>query len=569
MVALDGALIWGVFTRALGLVAFIHFASLGGQLLALVGSRGLEPASLLFRAVRRDLTPVLRVLRFPSLFLIKSSDGALRVVWALGALASVGIVVGAGSWTPWLFLLCWVSWLSIQTSNTTLFSFPWDLLLSECLFFGALLPPLGMLPDLRCASEATPAVAWCFNWILFRVMFGMGLTRFREQGETERDRTYIFHFLQWQPTPTPVAWWLRALPMAFHKAAFGFLFVAEVVAPFGMFGPPWMRIFALVCTGLLQLGIGCAGNYGVFNILTLVLCVPLTLPMPELLDIFVLTQPVPLLLAAHFALSFPSFLVANYWLTTLWLYRQNAFRGTVWAPLVSLLRFFAPFRIFNSYGVFRHQEVYVRDRLVVMLQGTADGELWREYPTRFLTGSPKGRPRFYAPHHPRLDQYLFYGLCEPPSIKMAMFMACNPYYLHPFCLTEKLIQKLLRNDPVALGFFAENPFPDAPPKAMRFALYRCAFTSAAERAATGAWWNAQLLGTSGAIERMDLPEDHGIHRVYQRFLSESLTFDPLQPRTFADPQTGETVHLQLHPVERPAARRTWGRWLKGRGGWAG
>ena len=542
---------WSLFPRALGAVFLISFLSASTQLLGLVGSRGLEPAAFLFAAIKRDLDPLRRALYFPSLFLISTADWFLMAVCLAGVAASAAIVVGGGTFSPYLFLTVWICWLSIQVSNPTLFSFPWDLLVTECAFFGALLPAGGGTP--------LPAVQFYFNWLLFRVMFGMGLTRFRERGPTERNLTYIFHFLQWQPKPTPVAAALRRLPMWCHRLAYGFLFWTEVLMPLAMFGPPWLRTVAGASFVLLQLGIWATGNYGTFNVLTIVLCLPLLAPLPpvgELLRFgpsgFETSVTIGILL--HTVAGLPSVFIFNFWSGSLWLFQRDALRETSLAwilrPLAAALRVIAPFRVLNSYGVFRYQSVYVEDRLVVRLQGTADGFAWRDYEPRFLTSQEGTRPPFFAPHHPRLDHFLFYGLCEDTSFKVFMLMACNPYYFDPFCLTEKLVQKLLRADAVALSFFRANPFPDGRPIAVRYALYRYRFTAPAERRATGRWWESECLGASEAIGLTDVDASTGIRPTYDRFIAATQSRGTFTVREFVDPRTGTAVPMHLHTIRR-------------------
>jgi hypothetical protein len=45
-----------------------------------------------------------------------------------------------------------------------------------------------------------------------------------------------------------------------------------------------------------------------------------------------------------------------------------------------------------------------------------------------------------------------------------------------------------------MQLFARNPFPGAPPRAVRAVLWRYRFTTPAERARTGAWWHRELAG---------------------------------------------------------------------------
>ena len=61
-------------------------------------------------------------------------------------------------------------------------------------------------------------------------------------------------------------------PQWFHRVSIGFMFYAELVAPFFMFGTRWMRRTAFASMVLLQLLIAATGNYGFFNLLSIVLC---------------------------------------------------------------------------------------------------------------------------------------------------------------------------------------------------------------------------------------------------------------------------------------------------------
>ena len=53
------------------------------------------------------------------------------------------------------------------------------------------------------------------------------------------------------------------------------MFVIELVVPFFFFGSKRWRRVACVAELLLQLGILVTGNYGFFNLLTMVLCLAL------------------------------------------------------------------------------------------------------------------------------------------------------------------------------------------------------------------------------------------------------------------------------------------------------
>ena len=65
------------------------------------------------------------------------------------------------------------------------------------------------------------------------------------------------------------------VPSWFQAASVGFTFWAELVAPFFVFGPRRVRMVGLASIVLLQVLIAATGNFGFFNLLTIVLCATL------------------------------------------------------------------------------------------------------------------------------------------------------------------------------------------------------------------------------------------------------------------------------------------------------
>ena len=68
---------------------------------------------------------------------------------------------------------------------------------------------------------------------------------------------------------------MHQLPAWFHAASVGFMFWAELVAPFLVFGPRRVRMVGFWSLVLLQVLIAATGNYGFFNLLSIVLCLTL------------------------------------------------------------------------------------------------------------------------------------------------------------------------------------------------------------------------------------------------------------------------------------------------------
>jgi hypothetical protein len=135
-----------------------------------------------------------------------------------------------------------------------------------------------------------------------------------------------------------------------------------------------------------------------------------------------------------------------------------------------------PFHSANSYGLFA---VMTTERPEIIVQGSNDGTDWRDYEFKYKPGDVQKRPRFVAPHQPRLDWQLWFAA-------LANYQQ-NPWFVN-FCL------RLLQGSPDVLRLLKTNPFPDGPPRYVRAMLYDYAFTSPKERKETGAWWKRKEKG---------------------------------------------------------------------------
>lgn len=91
----------------------------------------------------------------------------------------------------------------------------------------------------------------------------------------------------------------------------------------------------------------------------------------------------------------------------------------------------------------------------------------------------KRTPPVVAPHQPRLDWQMW-------------FAALSSFQRNQWLLRFSV--RLLQGSPQVIGLLAGNPFPDHPPKYVRAELYDYRFTTADERARTGAWWHREELG---------------------------------------------------------------------------
>ena len=144
-------------------------------------------------------------------------------------------------------------------------------------------------------------------------------------------------------------------------------------------------------------------------------------------------------------------------------------------PLIAIARWVAPLRSTNGYGLFA---VMTTSRLEIVIEGSDDGDAWRAYEFRWKPGDPLRRPRFVAPHQPRLDWQMW-------------FAALGSYEENPWLI--RLLSRLLERSQEVEALLASNPFPKGP-RYIRAVVYDYRFTDAAERRRTGAWWRRDFKG---------------------------------------------------------------------------
>ncbi len=478
-----------LFLRLLGVVWLLAFASLAIQIVGLAGERGVMPAGR-FLDWAHSIYGSGAWWQLPTIFWLGAGDTALRLAAWSGVALSLLLVLGL---TPVpVLLLLWALYLSLSVAGQDFLSFQWDALLLETGLLAALWAPATRRLG-RGERQPSELARLLLVFLLFKLMFLSGATKLLSGDPTWRGGTALdFHF-QTQPLPPWTAWYAHHLPAGAHEALTVFTLVVEVLVPWLLLLPARLqplRIGAAAVIALLQVGIAATGNYGFFNLLTLVLCVPLLddaalarlglrragdeLPAPSPLSRTLLRVTFPVLLV----------------LSGLSLVRELAFtepsgRGQRWWPAWAqqTMEIVAPLRSINGYGLFR---VMTIERPELILEGSADGERWLPYDFRYKPDDPLERPRFVAPLHPRLDWQLW-------------FAALAPAQSLPWL--ETLAERLRSGTPEVLGLLGENPFPGTPPRHVRAVLYDYRFSTPEERRRTGAWWVREARGVFSLGER--------------------------------------------------------------------
>jgi lipase maturation factor 1 len=463
-----------LFLRLLGLCYLVAFVSLWTQVEGLVGSDGVLPVGQFLEWVQSQVG-VSRYWLVPTLSWFSPGDAFLHVQCALGTAAALFLL--AGLVPAWSAAAAWLLYLSLSVAGQTFLEFQWDILLTEA---GLLAVFLAAPSRLRVGSGlSAPRLArFLLVWLLFRLMLSSGAVKLGSGDAAWRNLTALRVHYETQPLPAWTAWFMHQLPASFHAVSSVFLFFVELLVPFLFFAPRRLRHFGAALTILLQLLVAATGNYAFFNLLTIALAV-------LLLDDGVF--PKRWRAAASASAVSPAKGVWPRWVlvpvAAVWLAASAVpfalslgLRGAIPGPLVAVYRLVAPFRSANGYGLFA---VMTTERPEIVLEGSDDGETWRPYEFRWKPGDPLRRPRFVAPHQPRLDWQMW-------------FAALGNYRANPWLVST--MARLREGSPEVLGLLAANPFPERPPRYVRAVLYDYNFTNAEERRRTGAWWKREGRG---------------------------------------------------------------------------
>jgi hypothetical protein len=276
------------------------------------------------------------------------------------------------------------------------------------------------------------------------------------------------------------------LPAWVHYWATGGSLLIELIVPWLIFLPPRFartRLTACVLMILLQLGIGATGNYGFFNLLTTVLYL-------ALLDDRTLVQFLPRRAVRpgqpierpdepsiwRIGVNVVAIGIAVLSVMTVFLEmdRTRQVRGPFdrgWPG--TLLTWVSPFNSVNGYGLFR---VMTTARPEIVIEVSDDGTEWKEQEFKWKAGNVMRRPRFVEPHMPRLDWQMW-------------FAALDPFSAQEWLLT--LAERITAGERAVTRLLGPSPLGHRP-RYVRLAYYRYHFTSAPERAKTGAWWKREF-----------------------------------------------------------------------------
>jgi hypothetical protein len=476
------------FQRCIGLAYLAAFGSLATQITGLIGHNGILPVEKIAKLIEfNDLNfPLLGVFNF-----IGTSDLSLQWLCWIGSAAA--LLASVGFATPIMFFICWILWMSVVNVGQDFLSFQWDILLLEAGFLSIFMAPWRIL-DWPCGKLgrtlfAPPVVSvWLFRWLLFRLMIESGFCKITSGDETWRSLTAMNYHYHTQPLPTPLAWLFDKSPEFMLKSFTLATLAIELLCPL-LIPIKRLRLVAAFILMFLQICIAFTGNYAYFNLLTIGLCLFLVEDADWVFIYSVIRKKIPVRFKrkspcmAHrvsaavgafpvlFLSAFQIFPIGIALLfLTLSIVGIDAPRISIPEPLADTANFLSRFYIVDHYGLFATMTT-VRDEII--LEGSADGVIWKEYQFKYKPGNTSLPPCIVAPLQPRLDWQMWFASLGD--------LRSSPWFVD-------FVVKIFENSPEVLGLLGTNPFPEKPPEYLRAMLYRYTFSSFNDLVHTGNWW---------------------------------------------------------------------------------
>ncbi|HTB63726.1 MAG TPA: lipase maturation factor family protein [Opitutales bacterium] len=513
-----------LFLRLLGLVFLVAFISFWGQSAGLVGDHGIIPEKLYFDSIKAmpGLSGFEQFMRAPSLLWLSPDSAGLNAIMGTGVACSLLMMMGL--LPGWALLGCVITYGSLRGGVPIFLDFQWDILLVETGFVALLMVPWGWWQRPWSPRDPPKIGRWSLWWLLFKLMFLSGLVKLLWNGNgpgpanpnwfrqiiskitdvpignnTWLDGTALqFHYFT-QPIPAATSWWFNNRPAWFQSTSLWTCMAIELIVPFLFFAPRRLRHIAALLQIFLQVMIMLSGNFGFFNLLTIVLCLLLLddsfwpKRVQRLLQPRTNKKPVRASIPANALFSRTGTIlratlagfVLVMGLVLIWETWEDRTRDKPLEPhqpnfLESAANNMQKLGLVDSYGLFR---VMTTERPEIILEGSDDGQKWREYEFVWKPGDPMREPSFTTPHMPRLDWQMWFAALEIYESRGTSI----PQWLELFA------DQLKAGNPNVLALLDNNPFPKGPPKQVRLRLYLYKFATPEEHEKTGAWWTRTLI----------------------------------------------------------------------------
>jgi hypothetical protein len=430
-----------LFIRGLGVIYFIAFFSLWRELFALYGNQGIVPIN---ESVDRLKSARYSFFRVPTLFQFNSTQGMAQGLTLAGLILSVMVIFHVAS--PLALFALWLIYLSFIHVGAPFLNFQWDYLLVETGFYAFL---FSLSPLLE-----TP-MTWVFWFLLFRLMFSscvVKLTAYTPHWRTLRAMDYHYES---QPLPNLPAYFMHQQSRFISTLSTVAVLGLEGIAPFLIFFGTEARLIAFILFVLFQWLLMLTGNFAFFNVLTLLLTLPLLFSPAA--DLPVWAWAIGVALSGLNLLRVLSHFVPL----------------TECAPLFTFLGWFG---LLNNYGLFANM---TKERYEIVIEGSDDGEEWKAYEFFTKPQDLSRAPSQIAPLQPRVEWQLW-------------FIPLMPWNHTGWFV--RFLERILEGSPAVLSLFKINPFKGAPPRYIRALIYNYRFTDLKTLKKTGCFWDRTYMG---------------------------------------------------------------------------
>jgi len=316
---------------------------------------------------------------------------------------------------------------------------------------------------------------WLFAVLACKVTLESGLVKLLGGDPTWRDLTALTWHWWTQPLPTWTSVAVSRLPLVVQQAMCAGMFVFELLMPLLVFLPRRPRLVGAVGMIALQIALSATGNFSFYNVLTLILSIPL-------LDDRFLQAVSP---TAPVRERGPHSRGAWQWVVVVVFAGISGVQFLARGVDSRVLEFISRFDSINAYGAFARM---TKNRAEIVLEGSRDGATWEPYEFPWKPGRLDRRPGFVAPWQPRLDWQMWF----------ASLGTCGN---NPWVLTLQL--RLLEERPEVLALFASAP---EHPKYLRTTSYEYRFAPAGSpdwwvRTEVGPYCPMVMIGADGRLQR--------------------------------------------------------------------
>jgi len=383
----------------------------------------------------------------------------------------------------------WFLYMSFVHIGQLWYSYGWEIQLLETGFIAIFLVPL---LDWKPFPKTPPptVIIWLFRWLTFRIHLGSGLIKIRGDS-CWRDLTCLIYHYETQPIPNPLSAFFHALPVWMHKLGVLFDHFVQLILPFLVFWPKFLRHFAGILMISFQFILILSGNLAFLNWITIV-------PIIALFDDSLLRKILPKKIVGKAEdaeknsrpLKYQQYI--SWILVILVAFLSISVVQNLLSSSQAMNTSFDRLHLVNTYGAFGSIGK-VRNELI--LQGTTDtvitdSTIWKEYEFKAKPGNVDRAFPLVAPYQPRIDWQIWFAAFSSPERE--------PWLIH-------LIWKLLHNDQGTISLISQNPFPDNPPNFIRVEFYRYELLAPGadanwKRTRTGAWLQPLSKDTEGLRE---------------------------------------------------------------------